>query len=61
VVVRMRQDAAHLESSEIAPSLIDQHEAHKRCNCRAASAAVRQTLGRAAVEDVRQWLPLLRE
>src|SRR5215469_10645316 len=59
VVVRMRQDAAHLESPQTAPSLINQNHARKPRACGAVSTAVRQTLGWATMEDVREWLPLI--
>jgi hypothetical protein len=61
VVVRMRQDAAYLESPQTASSLIDQHHARKPRAGGAASAAIGQTLGRTAVEGVREWLPLIGE
>jgi hypothetical protein len=57
----MRQDPAHLEAPETAPSLIDQQHTHERRDCRAASAAVRQTLRSTAVQNVRQRLPLVGE
>jgi len=61
VVVRVRQHPAYLEAPEIAPPLIDQHGAHWHRDWRAASAAVRQSLGRTALENVRQRLSLIGE